>query len=213
MNTCYMCEEASSTREHVPPRSFFPAEFRTDLWTVPSCPQHNHANAKDVEYVRSIFALNASTNQLARQLVGGPIKRSWAGSPRLKSQTFKRWVPAILAGQKTGIVEADFTRVENVTYAIAYGIYYRDFKQRFPGTWMVYSTSMLPGKLVFDGQSDPFNPSLRHLLAQVPYADRPVPHPEVFQYAFHIEDAENLIYQFTFYGGSVLHAVSTPLSG
>ena len=32
---CYTCEAEATTREHVPPRAFFPQGFRTNLWTVP----------------------------------------------------------------------------------------------------------------------------------------------------------------------------------
>jgi len=33
--SCYMCERTATTREHVPPKSFFPEGYRTNLVTVP----------------------------------------------------------------------------------------------------------------------------------------------------------------------------------
>src|ERR1044071_8771158 len=69
MSSCYMCDAPATTREHVPPSCFFPAGYRTDLWTVPACRSHNQDNSPDVEYTRSIIALDGTTNQIARELV------------------------------------------------------------------------------------------------------------------------------------------------
>lgn len=38
---CYMCECEGTTKEHVPPRCFFPKQKRVNLFTVPSCKKHN----------------------------------------------------------------------------------------------------------------------------------------------------------------------------
>src|ERR1700730_2480473 len=43
VSTCYWCGRPASSREHVPPLSFFPTGKRTGLITVPSCYDHNEA--------------------------------------------------------------------------------------------------------------------------------------------------------------------------
>jgi hypothetical protein len=62
---CYMCAADATTREHVPPKSFFPRGHRDNLVTVPSCVAHNHDQSLDIEYVRTLIAGFYGTN--ARQ--------------------------------------------------------------------------------------------------------------------------------------------------
>jgi hypothetical protein len=55
--TCYMCDQISTSREHVPPRCLFPeakdvqGQFREDLITVPSCEDHNSSKSSDDEFL------------------------------------------------------------------------------------------------------------------------------------------------------------------
>jgi len=71
MNThCYMCGADGSTREHVPPRSFFPKGVgHQELLTVPSCPKHNTAKSNDDQYVLAQICINAGLGEnLAKQV-------------------------------------------------------------------------------------------------------------------------------------------------
>jgi len=55
--TCYMCDQSSTSREHVPPRCLFPeskdvrGDFRQNLLTVPSCDEHNSGKSADDEFL------------------------------------------------------------------------------------------------------------------------------------------------------------------
>ena len=58
MATCYMCDEESTSSEHVPPKCLFPeqkdlpegVDLRKSLITVPSCDLHNSKKSNDDEY-------------------------------------------------------------------------------------------------------------------------------------------------------------------
>jgi hypothetical protein len=136
MSSCYMCHAQAVTREHAPPLSFFPREYRSDLWTVPACPKHNHANSRDVEYVRSIIAMDVHTSNIARQLVRDPVSRSWKRSSLLKARTFGRVVPALVRGRPSAIVETEFGRFERIIGSIAHAIYFRETGSRWLRDWM-----------------------------------------------------------------------------
>ena len=54
---CYVCGREATSREHVPPRCFFPDDnrYRKQLITVRSCTEHNEDTSLDDEYVRNVI--------------------------------------------------------------------------------------------------------------------------------------------------------------
>jgi hypothetical protein len=60
MAKCYYpgCAEHGNTKEHIPPRSFFPDEKKIDLMTVKSCPKHNNEKTKDDIYALAQICYN-----------------------------------------------------------------------------------------------------------------------------------------------------------
>ena len=67
---CYYrgCTQAGTTKEHIPPRAFFPTNLRNQLLTVKSCPKHNNDKSGDDTYVLAHICLNASPNVEARSV-------------------------------------------------------------------------------------------------------------------------------------------------
>src|SRR6185369_1818743 len=64
LETCYMCDKATVSREHAPPLGFFPEDRRVNLITVPSCKTHNNDNSDDVRYVRDIITSSIDVNEV-----------------------------------------------------------------------------------------------------------------------------------------------------
>ncbi|MCB9073033.1 MAG: hypothetical protein H6623_05395 [Bdellovibrionaceae bacterium] len=63
IETCYACETQSTSREHFPPKSFFPEKGKgLQLKTVPSCDLHNGKKSLDDQYVLTHICLNTSRN-------------------------------------------------------------------------------------------------------------------------------------------------------
>jgi hypothetical protein len=68
--SCYYqgCTEKGTTKEHIPPRAFFPEGEREQLLTVKSCPVHNNAKSKDDLYVLAQICMNSSPRNRAREV-------------------------------------------------------------------------------------------------------------------------------------------------
>lgn len=87
---CYMCGADGSTREHVPPRCFFPKGVgHQELLTVRSCPKHNTGKSNDDQYVLAQICINAGAgDNLAKQVfqrsVAPQLVRSPAFAARLR---------------------------------------------------------------------------------------------------------------------------------
>jgi hypothetical protein len=111
----------------------------------------------------------------------------------LKARTFKRVVPAVVRGKRTAIVEADLARFNRIISSIAFAIYFRETGVRWQRDWLVYSSTMVAGKVAFEGRPDPLNPSLRATLADIPFEVRDVPQPAVFQYSVFEEGTDDLL--------------------
>jgi hypothetical protein len=68
VSTCYMCDSLETSREHAPPRCFFPESkaigrnLRVNLITVPSCDIHNSEKSKDDEFLRSVILMSGTGN-------------------------------------------------------------------------------------------------------------------------------------------------------
>ena len=54
------CQRRGTTREHIPPKSFFPKDQRNQLLTVKSCELHNNKKSSDDIYVLAQICMNAS---------------------------------------------------------------------------------------------------------------------------------------------------------
>ena len=77
---CIFCgQRPAVTKDHVPPKSFFPRPRPHNLITVPCCVECNAEYGKDDERVRNILtSLDATENHKAiREQLGGNRNRSW----------------------------------------------------------------------------------------------------------------------------------------
>lgn len=84
---CYWCGAPANSREHVPPRCFFPNEITKNrilkkqkwsyLITVPSCTEHNNQKSNWDEYLLAHIAPFALGNLYSQALFQGKILRAW----------------------------------------------------------------------------------------------------------------------------------------
>lgn len=67
---CYFqgCDSAGVTKEHIPPRSFFPSGKKEQLLTVPACKVHNNDKSTDDQYVLAQICMNASPANESRDV-------------------------------------------------------------------------------------------------------------------------------------------------
>ena len=206
---CYMCNSEATSREHAPPKSFFPAKNRSNLITVPSCSTHNNDNSKDVEYVYSFICSPIQTKEIAREQFS-KVLRAFKRNPNLKNLVYKDSEPIFLPnGQETGLVKIDLDRFKSVMRAIAYAIYYYSFNKKYFGSFDIFGTNLVPTKELSEENNNELS-NIRQMLSQLKFTSLNMPEPEVFGCAVHQENSEKFIYEFTFYGGFKIHAVSIP---
>jgi hypothetical protein len=68
--SCYFqgCAAKGTTKEHIPPRSFFPDGEKMQLLTVKSCVAHNNAKSNNDLYALAQICMNASPSNRAREV-------------------------------------------------------------------------------------------------------------------------------------------------
>jgi len=208
---CYMCDADGVTREHVPPLSFFPKGFRTNLLTVPSCRAHNLDNAPDVEYVRNVIVSHRDAAGEAHRLAQDASFRSFERRAALFARTFSEVTPARVGGEETVVFRLDVPRLNRVMEAVAYTLHYRERGRTYNGRWRVFSPTLLSAK---DVRGIPNNwPALREMVRAFPITPVATPVPEVFRYGTHTWDDGRFAYAFEFYGGFQVFVWTRPPEG
>ncbi len=136
-SSCYMCGAPATTREHVPPLSFFPDGRRENLITVPSCETHNNRNSKDVEYIKNIITTSIGVNSEGLRLYQQKTRKSFQRSPKLFKTIFQNVVPVKYNGVDTIGFEYSIERFNKLFEAIGYGLYFHDNGIKYSGEWIV----------------------------------------------------------------------------
>jgi hypothetical protein len=194
-----MCEEPATTKEHVPPYSFFPKGKRENLWTVPSCEKHNLDANLDVEYARNVISYQYGTNTTAEE-VFEVTQRSWDHSPKLFARTMKDFEAVVVNGEETGSHTLELDRVKMVMAAIAHALACRDFGREFIGEWRVFCATLR------SRVPTPKWDKLRTMVGSGDYMQIPTPHEDVFHYGIHKTNPHGFIYRMTFYGAFTVYA-------
>jgi len=205
---CYMCAADATTREHAPPRSFFPSGFRDGLVTVPSCPGHNNDNSADVEYVRNVIVGAYPVNEVGLSLLT-KAQRSFDRSPALFVQTYRESWPVLTPEGQSAISRLDMARFDSVMAAIARALYYKDEGKQYYGKWGIFSPSLYSSKALLSGGIDDWE-RFRKTLTMVTFSPLPTPQPRVFKYWVWREADSKLVYKFEFYEGFVVNALALP---
>lgn len=132
--TCYRCESVATTKEHFPPRCFFPkgSGLNLQLKTVPSCTTHNNDKSGDDQYLLAHICLNASKGPgLPREIFNRSI------SPQLdRSSNFK----AIIAEDAkhftdgTAHYKVDLDRFDNFFNHLCCALYFERYELSFDDT-------------------------------------------------------------------------------
>lgn len=201
-----MCDEVGTTREHVPPSTFFPEGYRTNLWTVRSCPEHNLGNSKDVEYVFALIVNQLYAQGAAHSTSQRKIFWAFDKSEGLFSAVFK---DAKLHAVHGLVMRFNLPRFKAVMRAIANGVYNKTSKKCFEGNWRIVCPNLSTSRKLYKGIPDNWD----RLYAQFRAArfdEMQVPEPDVFRCGLNKQDEENFIYRFVFYNGFTVYAWAIP---
>jgi hypothetical protein len=132
MKPCYFqgCLNTGETKEHIPPKAFFPKDQRDQLFTVPSCKAHNNDKSTDDLYVIAHICLNASPKNRAREVFEKSVL------PQLKYNEGKLRdaliQDAIPMGNGAVKYRVDFDRLDRFFSALSCGIVFKACQSSLP---------------------------------------------------------------------------------
>ena len=148
-NICYECgillNQESLTKEHVPPKCFFPKKESITLITVPSCIEHNGGKSSDDEHLLQIISLQILANEKGQNIA---TSKAVKGILRNKKRTKSLASNATLVyvdEEKTGQLKPTFAfkfdefKLNNSVSSICKGLYYHEFHKVFNGDIEIYN--------------------------------------------------------------------------
>jgi hypothetical protein len=123
--TCYYqgCAHRGTTKEHIPPKAFFPKDQRNQLLTVPSCELHNNAKSTDDIYVLAHICLNSSPSNKSRDVFRERVVPQLA----YNREALRKTLVADSVPQGSGAVsyKVDTTRFDRFFSALSFGIVHK----------------------------------------------------------------------------------------
>jgi hypothetical protein len=145
-----MCERKSTSREHVPPKCFFPKskdslsskDLRINLITVPSCDDHNNKKSGDDLYLLHIIAMAYKNNQEGLNLFKNRIRKTAESHPHLLKSFFADFEKAFAKNQVSLAIEIEMKRFETGMTWIAHAIYFHHFKTKWQESIEIKSPSL-----------------------------------------------------------------------
>lgn len=135
--TCYFqgCTEKGITREHIPPRSFFPDGEKEQLLTVKSCKIHNNAKSKNDLYVLAQICMNASPSNRAREIFMEKVAPQLEfNNGALRKRLAEGSVPLANGAVK---YKVDVARLDDFFTALSCGIIYKSCCSSLPANYEV----------------------------------------------------------------------------
>lgn len=137
---CYACTKPAVSREHVPPRCFFPNslasgdELGTARITVPSCHLHNGDKSQDDDFLRLVLLAGAKDPSAALDLTSRSV-RGLEKKPQLMGEILAQLGAqydndgTFLGFKGTGMV-FDRDKVYRSLVAVARGVFFYEFGRR-----------------------------------------------------------------------------------
>jgi hypothetical protein len=209
VSICYWCGCPASSREHVPPLSFFPKGKRTNLITVPSCYSHNEAlSAHDEAFRFYVQACSGSSDALeifdTKTLRG--LERPEAA--KLVEKLFGGSRPIIIEGQVTRALQVNPSEQNLFFEKVVRGLYFYLFGKPAPAEVTTVSPNFVTAGLDYVALGKKLLPYLFHPDAVEP----PVAQPNIFRFRYYRyidQGREAFIVRCIFYGSVTMLGMCT----
>lgn len=215
--TCYMCDDLATTKEHVPPKCLFPEakdiedktkSYRKELITVPSCPRHNNDKSCDDEYFLYILSMNILSGDIGIKQYLTKVQRAWARRPAIREEIVRKTsstdMPMKLgiATETTGAMKVDRDRLVNILEQYARGLFFHQYGEKFLGDLEVYPLFLFGDDIEASDTIVSINESLSQAYKNVEFKGK---NPIVFKYSFLGDPAEGFsALKMVFYQGVVV---------
>lgn len=196
--SCYACNAAATSVEHVPPRCLFPAtkdlpkgvSLRNQLITVPSCDAHNGAKSKDDLFLQYALVFAVPGNRIAKNHFANAVYRGIDKRPDLANNMFLNSVPVVAVDTLTGArwesiaIDVDRDRLDAALEGVGRGLHFHHFQAKWFGPIRVHAEFLLGSVDPTDARAvnEPMEKLVRGfntIFAKVPYHGA---NPGVFEY-------------------------------
>lgn len=136
MKPCYFqgCSKAGETKEHIPPKAFFPNDQRDQLFTIPSCKEHNNDKSSDDLYVLAHICLNASPKNRAREIFWDRVLPQLEYNENALKRILVR--DSVPLGNGAVKYRVDLERFDRFFSALSFGIVYKACQEHLPSDYV-----------------------------------------------------------------------------
>jgi hypothetical protein len=133
--SCYYqgCSLYGNTKEHIPPKSFFPKDQRNQLLTVTSCQLHNNAKSLDDTYVLAHICMNASPSNRSREIFRQRVFPQLGYNGEALKKTLAR--DAVVLSSGAVHYKVDTARFDKFFDALSYGIVFKACGESLPAAY------------------------------------------------------------------------------
>lgn len=157
MTTCYMCDEKSTSSEHVPPKCLFPkkkdlpkgVDLRKTLITVPSCDLHNSRKSHDDEYLLYCLVMSIPSNEIGKNQFLTKIIRAIERNPSLIRKYLNNHQNVAVENMETGEwsqsigCQVDDYRIDKSLEQLSKALYFHHFGIKALGEIGIYPNFLL----------------------------------------------------------------------
>lgn len=220
---CYCCEQIATTKDHIPPKCFFPEkkhlssdspDYRSHLVTVPSCSKHNNSRSRDDEYAAAVIVMNSKSDLaftmfkskwvqtlLRREGVLGKRIFSTARSVRVISRK-----NGVLIPYETLAISYEMERIERVMESIAQALYYLEsgYQEKWVNSCIIKNSNFLNRDLSYSQDAYTLNQVNQGFIYGEKHQELGLTkkgvHPDVFYYQFFKPEDRNFVIRMVFYG-------------
>ncbi len=221
METCYICGQPATSKEHVPPKCFFPekkdlpegVDYRVNLITVPACDDHNLHKSEDDQYIFLVVVANWQNNAAAYKHFRTKVRRSMQKRRTLRGVYLDDYVPAWVGSLPTGAVMVDKERFDRSMVQMARALHFHEYAgERWRDPIHIASPTFLPVSGVSVNQYQEYLKAVEivadHFLQGRPWCGH---NPDIFCYRIRAETEEQgLFAQMLFYQGFLVTAFTVP---
>lgn len=219
---CYYCEAIATTKDHIPPKCFFPEkkylpsnspDYRNQLITVDACSAHNNSRSSDDEYTAAVIVMNSHSD-----LALAVFKSKWVQALLRREESLGKRIfftakNARVISQKNGVlipnetlaISYEMKRIERVIESIARALYYVESgrQEKWTEDCIIRSLNFLNRDLSYSQDSDNLNQINQAFIhnekQQESGITRKGTHPDIFYYQFFKSEGINCIIRMVFY--------------
>lgn len=134
--TCYFqgCPEKGVTKEHIPPRSFFPEGEKSQLLTVKSCEAHNNSKSTNDLYVLAHICINSSPSNRAREVFQDKVVPQLSHNNDALRKKITKGARPLNGGVAYAV---DIERFDEFFTALSCGLIYKSQNAQLPSDYRI----------------------------------------------------------------------------